>query len=198
MTNQHNESTMNNIYLKASHALASISLDTFFNLNPTPSVRRYPNIESFKHGFVALNEKLYKEAKKKQINQEEDGCSESPRLRRNHLLVLEDRPVSRKLKCKIGRSAMRYLHSHSIIKLFNGFFCLFEYHHRVFEVHPYIFQQYFSTIFTVFASMKKTKLENVFREVCGSPRMQEFYEDLYKSWEEEMNNNEKEILLQKK
>lgn len=190
--------TLDNICVKVNNIMASVSLDTFFNLNPILSLRKYPNIESFKHGFVALNERLYKEAKKKQTNQEENGHLESPKLKRNHLLVLEDKAISRKLKYKIGRSAMKYLHSHSIIKLFNGFFSLFEYHHRVFTVHPQIFQQYFSTIFTVFASMEKAKIEKMFREVCNSPRMHEFYVELYNCWEDEVNNAEKEVLLQKR
>ncbi len=179
-------------YTKTRKIFADISLDTFFKLNLIPSIKKYPHIDSFKHGFVALNEKLYKEAKKK--NQTEEG--EASKLKKIHLMVLEDRTgMNQSMKYKIGRSAIKYVNTHNIIRLFNGFFNLFEYHHAVYNVYPELFQQYFSTIFAVFSSFEKKRMEKVIGEVCSSPRMHEFYINLYKYWEDEINNIERMELL---
>jgi len=169
--------------------LASLSLDSFLSLNPSPSIRKYPNIETFKNGFVALNERLYKEAKK---------GPEPSKLRRAHLAVLEDRPIGHRLKHKLGRSAMKYVHSHCIIKLLHGFFSLFEYHHPVRRVFPEVFEAFFRVIFTVFASLEKGKMHEMLKEVCSGGRMLEFYQEMYRSWEEEIGNVEKEVLLQRR
>lgn len=175
-------------YLNANKILADISLDTFFNQNTVPSLKRYPNLDSFKHGFVSLNEKLFKEAKKK----------EEQNLKRNHLLILEEKPIDKLMKHKIGRSAIKYLQSHSIIRVFNTFYNLFEYHHFVFDSYPEIFEKYFRTIFTIFSSLKKKNVERMFMDICSNSKMHDFYTNLYKSWEEEMNNVEKEEFIQEK
>lgn len=183
-------------YTKIRKIFADISLDTFFNLNSIPSAKSYPHIDSFKHGFVSLNEKLFKEAKKKsQYN--EESHSETLKLKRNHLGVLEDKEnFSIGMKYKVGRSAIKYVNSHNIIRLFNGFFSLFEYHHSVYSVYPELFRQYFSTIFAVFSSLKKKRIEKMLGEICSNSRMQEFYENLYKIWKDEINNIEREEILQ--
>lgn len=180
--------TNRNIYKSARDILAMLSLDSFFSLNPLPSLLKYPNIETFKNGFISVNERLYKEAKK-------EGDS---RLKRTHLAILEGKPTSARLKNKLGRGAMKYVHSVVIIKLLNAFFSLFEYHHTVRRVYPGVFTAFFETIFTVFGSLERSKIQEMFKEASSSPRMLEFYQEMYKCWEEEMESIEKQELLQKR
>ncbi|KAM0680691.1 hypothetical protein GINT2_000961 [Glugoides intestinalis] len=162
----------------------SFSLDTFLSLNASPSLRTYPSIDTFKSSFVSFHDKLYK-------RKNENDCG----LLKNYLAVLDNKPLDKRLKRKIGRSAMRYVHSHCIIKLFNGYFSLVEYHHQTCRTFPQVFDAYLAAILLIFGSLNKKKIETLLREACGSTRMHEFYLDLYKSWEAEIDTVEKDILI---
>lgn len=96
---------------------------------------------------------------------------------------------------KIGKKAIKYYNSHSLIKLFTGYFNLFEFHHRVSNSRPEIFEKFLAVILKVFSSMEKSKVENMLREICINSRMHEFYAELYRIWEEEKNSKEKRYLL---
>lgn len=191
-------------YEKASNVLNDLTLDVFFSQNAIPSVRTYPSIETFKSGFVSMNERLYKSIKEgqeerylKSTGQKGDASSVLPEssLKKNHLAVLDRKRVSKKLKRRLRRSAMKYCHSQSIIRLFRSYFALVEYHHRSINSHPLIMDQYLKTIFTVFGSIRREKMQEMLREISSSPKMQGFYHDLYSLWGEEMSNAERLCLF---
>ena len=192
--------TNNNIfdYESASKAITDLTLDTFFNFNSLPTVREYPNIETFKHGFIAMNDKIYREAKKshektKQLQSEEDNSS-CP-LKKNHHIILENKKIPKYLKNKIRRSAMKYCHSQALIRLLHGYYSLMDYHHKACKTYPDLFKQYLKTILTIFGSIEKDKLFIIFKEVCLNERMSQFYTDLYTEWMNIVNSKEKEVLL---
>lgn len=157
-------------YRKTSKIFDSLSLDAFFSLNPIPSLKKYPHFDTFKNGFFSLDETY---------NRFDEPIEDSQHFEKN----------------KIGKHAIKYYNSHSIIKLFTGYFNLFEFHHRVSVDRPEIFEKFLTVILKVFSSMEKNKVENMLKEICISSRMHEFYTELYKIWEEEKNNKEKEYLL---
>lgn len=190
------QSTFN--YQVATKALNDLSLDTFFNYNATPNVKTYPNIETFKNGFMAMNDKIYKEAKKSfgksKIVQSEEN-SENCCLKKNHLAILESKKVSKVLKGKLRRSAMKYCHSQALIRLFKGYFTLMDCHHRVYATYPEVFNQYLKTVLTVFGSIEKEKIITIIKEVSINGRMYQFYINLYDEWVSTVDVIEKEVLL---
>lgn len=188
-------------YTRASDVLNDLTLDVFFNQNSIPSVRTYSSIETFKSGFVSMNEKLFKSVKERQeeclrsSDQKGDAASAVPELKKNYLAVLEKKRVPKRLKRRLRKSAMKYCHSQSIIRLFRSYFILVEYHHRSINSRPQIMDQYLKTIFTVFGSVKREKMLEMLREISSSPKMQGFYHDLYSLWEEEAGNAERHCLF---
>lgn len=158
-------------YRKVSRIFDEFSLDAFFSLNTIPSLKKYPHFDTFKNGFPSLTSSIN--------NNSEDDIDDYSQLERN----------------KIGKNAIKYYNSHCIIKLFTGYFHLFEFHHRVSENNPEIFEKFLSVILKVFSSMEKNKLEDMLKEISINSKMHEFYIELYKIWEEEKNNKEKEYLL---
>lgn len=181
---QENHSPSESIVDLSNKILDSFSLDTFLALNSSPSLRKYPSLETFKTSFVSFHDKLYKKK-----NENESS------LLKNHLAILDNRPLDKRLRRKIGRSAMRYVHSHCIIKLLNGYFSLVEYHYQTSRTFPQVFDEYLAVILTIFGSLTKKRVETLLREACGSTRMHEFYLDLYKSWEAEVDAVEKDVLI---
>lgn len=178
-------------YTRASDTLNDLTLDAFFSQNTIPSVRTYPSIETFKSGFVSMNEKLFKSMKERHDkSQGSERC-----LEKNHLAILDKKKVSRRLKRMLRRSAMKYCHSQSIIRLLRSYFVLVEYHHRVVNSHPQIMDRYLRTIFAVFGSVRREKMQEMLREICSCPKMEGFYLDLYGLWEGEAGSVEREYLF---
>ena len=186
--NMNNPSIMN--YDLAKNTIDSLSLDTFFNFNTIPTVKSYPNIETFKAGFLAMNEKLYKEAKKSEIGENS--------LKKNHQVILENKKIPNTLRGKIRRSAMKYCHSQSIIRLFTGYYTLMDYHYKAYGSYSELFDKYLKTVLTVFGSIEKSKLFIIFKEISINERMNEFYSELYEEWIKVVNEIEKEKLILRK
>lgn len=184
-------------YEVATKVIDNLSLDTFFNFNLIPSVRTYPNIETFKHGFIAMNDKIYRDARKahEKSRAQSEEVSDNFSMKKNHLLILENRKIPKSLKNKLRRSAMRYCHSQALVKLFIGYYSLIDYHHKAMNTYPELFNKYLKTVLIVFGSISKDKLFEIIKEISVSEKMTEFYLNLYEEWVNVVNIKEKEILL---
>lgn len=193
-------------YDMALKILDDLSLDVFFSQNPIPTVEKYPSIETFKSGFVSMNEKLYKSLKERREEQylrsvEHRNGGEPLKFehnfKKNHLAVLDNKKVSKVLKEKLRRSAIKYCNSQAIIRLFKGYFILIDHHFSIRRTYPGILDQYLKTILRVFGSLKREKMGNLIREMSFSTKMYEFYKNLYNLWEHEANNLEKCFVFSK-
>lgn len=204
-------------YEVASKAIDDISLDTFFNFNPAPTVESYPSIQTFLPSFLSFNEKLYKEAKKKfsdTAQEESENDSEGCPIKKNYLVIAdalssvlnkdernlsdpEKNPnfIPSSLKKKLRRSALKYCHSQCLSRLFQGYFSLCTYHKRTVNSYPEIFDQYLKTIITVFSSMSKVKIKKLFTEISTNQKTFDFYLKLYGIWESTVNEEERRVFL---
>lgn len=158
------------------------SLDFFFLQNSSPTIRKYPHLSTFKADFVSFSER-HRKAKKEE---------KDPRA---YMLLLEDKEITDQAQIrKIGRDAIRYINTRSIMRILSGYFSLMEYHREVSRSFPELFDTYLSVVMTIFASTSKRKIEKLVREANSETRMHEFYKELYAYWESEVSNIEKQLI----
>lgn len=186
-------------YNKYNRLLADIDLDVFFAHNRIPSIANIPSLPSIKSGFIAMNERLYKRAKKLEETRRQDpNYIPRTKMRRKYLDAFDEKKMgSVRLQREVRKNIKMYVHTQALIHLFRSFYTLLDHHHRICDTYPVISNAYMKTVCMVFASMEKTAAIEMLSEIATNAKMFAFFKDLYHVWENETVVQEKEHIIGK-
>lgn len=172
-----------------SRLLADVELDVFFSHNCIPFIGPLPSPNSIKTGFIAMNERLFKQA-------EEQSQSAQDRPRRTYLEAFNNKRMAcRPFRRAVKRNLRMYVQSQAITSLFHAYYYLTDHHPNAFQTYPMLRIELTRTVFMVFASTSKAVLLEVLNDISTDDKMYGFFKDLYCVWESETSQAELETVV---